>query len=67
MLCLSREDRRTFNMEWMDNDTVLRYSTNITYTFDPSKSNGYPDSDLVTTINVPLFVSKGGVRRGDRG
>ena len=46
-------------MEWLENDTVLRYSTNITYTWDPEKSNGHPDSDIVTTINVPLFVSDG--------
>ena len=44
-------------MEWIENDTVLRYSTNITYTLDKDKSSGNPDTDIVTTINVPLFVS----------
>ncbi len=60
VLWCCREDRQAFNMHWLKNDTVLKYSTNITYSWDPTLSNGHPDNDIITTINVPLFVSQGG-------
>lgn len=62
ILCVSlRENRTAFNLQWLEKDTVLRYDTNITYTWDPYKSRGNdPDRDIVTTINVPLIVSQGG-------
>ena len=54
---LCRENRTAYNLEWLEEDTKLRYSTAINYTWDPETSAGNPDKDMVVTINTPLIVS----------
>lgn len=52
-----RENRSAFDLEWMLNDTVLQYKTNITFEFDPEMSGAGLDplTDVITTVNVPLI------------
>ena len=59
IFCHLRENRTCFDLCWHDNGTVLEYKTSVVYSFDATKSNGHPDTDRVTTINMPLIVRRG--------
>ena len=46
---------------------MVTYDLNVTYTFDASQSAGDPTTAVITTVNIPLYVSKGGASgRGGR-
>ena len=53
----SREWRTKFNLKWNNNDTIVNYHLNVTYTLEPTRSSGDPKKDKITTLNIPLYVS----------
>ena len=52
-----REWRTKSNLTWNENQTVVHYALNITYTFEPNMSSGDPKKDKIYTLNIPLYVS----------
>ena len=52
------------NFWWNQNGTEIRYCSNISYTLNESSSD--PNAHNITTINVPLLVSLGLLRRNER-
>ena len=53
----SRESRVKSNLTWNENETVVHYDLNVTYTFEPSMSSGDPKHDKIYTLNIPFYVS----------
>lgn len=51
-----REWRTKFNLKWNNNDTIVNYHLNVTYTLEPTRSSGDPKKDKITTLNIPLYV-----------
>ena len=46
---------------------MVTYDLNVTYTFDASQSAGDPTTAVITTVNIPLYVSEGGRGASGRG
>ena len=55
---LCREWRTSFNLKWTDNETVVHYDLNTTYTLERDMSSGDPTKDTITTLNIPLYVCR---------
>ena len=53
----SREWRTKFNLVWNDNETIVNYDLNVTYSLEPNMSSGDPKKDKIITLNIPLYVS----------
>lgn len=48
---------------WDQNDTQIRYYSNVSYTHDQSSKD--PNSENITTVNIPLIVSScAGINQG---
>lgn len=45
------------NVEFLENDYVVRYSPVVTLFFEPSLSVG-TESDTITFLNIPALVSE---------
>lgn len=45
------------NVQFLDNGTKVSALNPKTYVFEPEKSVGNPEVDLIRTINVPAVVS----------
>lgn len=51
-----REYRPKENINFLDNGTAVSAISRKTYVFDPDKSVGNPQEDLVRTVNIPIVT-----------
>lgn len=54
---LYREYRPKEDIEFLENGTEVSAVNPKTYVFEPDKSVGNPEVDLIRTINIPIVVS----------
>ena len=45
-------------MVWNEDESILRYNESCIYTFNESETKLHPHKTNITTLNLPLLVSK---------